>query len=43
LNDQIDDLTLAKTYAADDLGDGFTTLSDKINDFRDDKIAAFNQ
>ena len=43
LQDQIDDLTLASTYAVDDLQDGFTTLTDKINDFRDDKNAAFDQ
>lgn len=42
LQDQIDALTRAATYAADDLGDGFTTLTDAVNDYRDDKIAAFN-
>ena len=42
LQDQIDALTRAATYAADDLGDGFTTLTDAINDYRDDKIAAFD-
>lgn len=36
-------MTLASGYALDDLNDGFTTLTDKINDFAADKNLAFDQ